>query len=191
MSSQAPSPTPFGGLIRKSWQVLLILSIVEIVLGIVVMAWPGATLRIVGVFFGIFLVVSGISECVVGLSTPLMSGSFRLLSVIAGVLSFILGILCFRDGLGSLAVLGVWVGAGWLMTGFSRLFTFGSLESMPGRSWAIAGAVITILAGIMAIVFPISSVVTLALLGGIALLVVGIVGLVHAIQWKSTVNAIR
>jgi hypothetical protein len=33
--------------------------------------------------------------------------------------------------------------------------------------------------------------VTLALLGGIALLVVGIVGLVHAIQWKSTVNAIR
>ena len=38
MSSQAPSPTPFGGLIRKSWQVLLVLSIVEIVLGIVVMA---------------------------------------------------------------------------------------------------------------------------------------------------------
>ena len=29
-------------------------------------------------------------------------------------------------------VVGVWVGAGWLMTGFSRLFTFGSLESMPG-----------------------------------------------------------
>lgn len=62
---------------------------------------------------------------------------------------------------------------------------------MPGRNWAIAGAVVTILAGIAAIVYPISSVVTLALLGGIALLVVGIVGLVHAIQWKSTVNAIR
>lgn len=191
MSNKAPSPSPFGGIIRKSWQVMLVMSILEILLGIAVMAWPGASLLIIAAMFGAFLIISGISELVVGLSTPQMSSGFRILNVIAGVLSILLGVLCFRGGVfGSLELLGIWVGAGWLMAGFSRLFVFGSLDSMPGKRWAMAGAAITIVAGIVAIVWPVSSVVTLAFMGGIALIVVGGVSLVQALQWKGTVNAV-
>lgn len=182
MTTQTTSP--IEGLVHRSWQVMLVLSILEALLGIAVLAWPGATLKIVGILFGVFLVVSGVSEIVVGLSSPVMSGGFRFLNILTGVLSFILGIVCFREQLASLELLGVWIGIGWLMVGFSRLFIFISLKDLPGRVWAIAGSVIMILAGVLAIVYPITSVVSLTIFGGVWLVILGVIGVVNAFQWR-------
>src|SRR6478609_5660064 len=49
-------------LARRGWWFLLIFGIVAIVIGVVVLAWPSQTLRVVGVLFGIYLLVSGVIE---------------------------------------------------------------------------------------------------------------------------------
>lgn len=191
MATQTQIDTsPFAAIAQKSWQVLLGVGLAEAVLGVIVLVWPGQTLSLVATLFGLFLIFSGIAECVLGISTPAMSGGYRFLNIITGVLSFILGVMCFRSELGSIALLGVWIGVGWIMTGFSRVFTFSSLPSMPGRGWAIAASVLSIIAGMIMVIYPISSVATLALFGGVSLAVIGLVHVFQAFQWRHTVKTL-
>ena len=51
---------PLQQLARSTWQLLLLVGITSIALGVIVLAWPGKTLWVAGVLFGIYLVVSGI-----------------------------------------------------------------------------------------------------------------------------------
>lgn len=187
MSTSTPMPT-FAGLARKSWQILLGLGIAAVVLGVLVLVWPGQSASVIAVLFGLFLLVSGIGEFVVGLSAPLMPGGYRFLNILSGIISFILGAMCFRSELGGVALLGVWIGIGWIMSGFSRLFTFGTMPDIPGRGWMIVGSIVMVVAGVFAITYPVTSVFSLALLGGSWLIVVGIAEIFHAIQWRRAVS---
>lgn len=178
----------FQRFMKKSWQVMLAVGAAEAILGIIILLWPGSTLQVVATLFGLYLMLSGISEVIVGISSKLMSQTFRLLNIIAGVLSFILGVLCFRSEFATYQMLGWWVGAGVVMTGLSGLLTFGNLPKAPGRGWALGGSVICLVAGIVAIMFPVSTVQSLVLFGGIALIVFGAIAIVNALQWRESVS---
>ena len=51
---------PLQQLARSAWQVLLLIGVLAVALGVIVLAWPGKTLFVAGVLFGIYLVASGI-----------------------------------------------------------------------------------------------------------------------------------
>ena len=62
--------------ISKTWGVLLFLGLLSIVIGIVIMAWPGKTVVVVAVILAVWLVVSGIFEIVRGFGRGQGQGVF-------------------------------------------------------------------------------------------------------------------
>ncbi|MFE6923424.1 HdeD family acid-resistance protein [Nocardia sp. NPDC057663] len=179
MTTNTELESPFAALAKKTWQTILVTGLLAVVLGIIVLVWPDKTLLVAGILFGIYMVVSGIFQLIAAF-THLPSTSFRVLSFISGVLSLIIGVFCFRDDLASIVLLGLWIGISWLFRGVAILFAAMSEKGVPGRGWQIFYGIISAIAGVVLIVWPISSLTTLTLVVGIFLIVIGIMEIITA-----------
>lgn len=182
MSFQSDGPIgPVASLFRHVWKALLFIGVCTVVLGILAFVWPGRTAEVVGVIFAIYLFILGIGNVAAGLSAP-MPGLVRALTLVAGVLAIILGVTCLLEAPASVSLLGTFIGIGWLMGGIARL----SFGAMGGglRGLAILSGVLLILGGLVLIISPISSVVTLAWVSGIFLVAGGAAEIGHALALR-------
>ncbi|NEW37386.1 HdeD family acid-resistance protein [Nocardia cyriacigeorgica] len=166
-------------LARAAWQSILVTGLLSVILGILILVWPGKTLLVAGIIFGIYLVVSGLLQLLAAFAAPASTG-MRVLYFITGVLSIVIGVFCFRDELTSILLLGLWIGIGWLFRGIAVAMAALSEPDLPGRGWQGFFGVITAIAGVVLIVWPVESITTLAVVAGIWLIVLGIIEMVTA-----------
>ncbi len=171
--------SPIERLVRAAWWWLLCLGIVAIVVGVIVLAWPSQTLRVVGVLFGIYLLVSGVVEIMMAFA-PGLHGGARFLGVLTGSLSVLLGLISFRGALESILLLALWIGFGWLIRGIARTVVAASEPVLPYRGWQIFGGIVLAIGGVVVIVSPVASVFALAVLCGIWLIITGIWQVIEA-----------
>jgi uncharacterized membrane protein HdeD (DUF308 family) len=47
---------PLQTLARSAWQSVLVTGLLSVILGVMILVWPGKTLLVAGVIFGIYLV---------------------------------------------------------------------------------------------------------------------------------------
>ncbi|MFC8045967.1 HdeD family acid-resistance protein [Nocardia sp. NPDC057353] len=174
---------PVRALARAAWQTILVTGILSVVLGVLILVWPQATLAVAGVLFGIYLLVSGVLQLIAAFGAPASAG-LRVLAFISGVLSIVLGVFCFRDEIASLLLLGIFIGIGWLFRGIGAVVAAVSEPTMPGRGVQGFFGVITAIAGIVLLVWPVSSVATLAWVAGIWLVVIGVMEIATAFGVK-------
>ena len=158
----------------RSWAwARLVLGVLAVILGIVALAWPSATLKVVGFLFGLNLLLMGVTRTVLLLfyapNHPVM---YRVLGIIFSVLVAIVGILCLRNITGSLALLLVVVAIGWMLDGLAEIFV------------AIALGIVALLAGVAILVWPSLGLTAFLLIGattvvfiGLLLVIAGITGL--------------
>ncbi|MGO4635388.1 HdeD family acid-resistance protein [Streptomyces sp. 2RAF24] len=182
-------PGPLAMLAGVAWQALLVAGVIALILGVLVLAWPKATLTVVGVLFGIYLLVSGVLQLVAAFGTHART-SLRVMAFISGTLGILLGLFCFRGATQSLLLLALWIGIGWLFRGIMQTVAAASDPAMPARGWQIALGVVSALAGVVLIVSPLESVAVLTVLGGIWLLVVGVAEIVTAFMVRSRAKLI-
>ncbi|MFE6865129.1 HdeD family acid-resistance protein [Kitasatospora sp. NPDC057692] len=185
----SPVQGPLGLLAKAAWQVLLIAGLVSLGLGIVVFVWPEETLLVVGVLFGVYLLVIGIVQLVAAFGTHATT-AMRVLAFISGTLCVLLGLLCFRSAARSLLLLAIWIGIGWLFRGITQLVAALSDETMPARGWQAFAGVANTLAGVLLIVWPVGSITALTVLAGCWLLILGLIEIVTAFQVRSTAKRI-
>ncbi len=171
-------------LANAAWQILATAGLISIVVGIVVLVWPHATLAVIGVLFGIYLLISGLFQ-LAGAFGSHVPGTMRAVGFVSGALCVLLGLICFRGAAESTLLLALWIGFGWLLQGVMLAAVALSNEDVPARGWQIFLGVITALAGIVLIVSPFGSLTVLAVVAGIWLIVLGLVGVVHAVQLRS------
>ncbi|MFD4351825.1 HdeD family acid-resistance protein [Nocardia sp. NPDC058519] len=183
MTTNTVLGSPFTALAKKTWQTILVTGLLAVILGIIVLVWPGPSLLVAGILFGIYMVVSGIFQLIAAF-THLPSTSFRVLSFISGVLSLIIGVFCFRDDLASIVLLGLWIGISWLFRGVAVLFSALSESGVPGRGWQIFYGIVSALAGVILIVWPITSLATLVWVVGIFLIIIGVMEVITAFGVK-------
>lgn len=174
-------PGPLQMMARGAWQAVLVIGLSAVVLGIVVLAWPHATLAVVGILFGLYLLIAGILQLVAAFGTH-TDTSLRVLAFISGAISIALGLFCFRGRLESILLLAIWIGIAWLFRGISQLAAAASDPLMPARGWQIFAAVIGIIAGIVVLSSPLTSIWVLILFSGIWLIVTGVVEIVTAFR---------
>ena len=173
------SESPLENLARRGWWFLLILGVAAVIIGLVLLIWPSQTLRVVGVLFGIYLLVSGVMEIMLAF-VPGLRGGARFLSALTGVLSILLGLVSFRGAAESILLLALWIGFSWLITGITRAVAAGSSPYRPYRGWQIFGGILLAIGGIIVIVAPFESIFALAVFSGIWLIVIGIWQIVEA-----------
>jgi len=185
------TPHPISGLARHFWMSAILFGLLAVILGVVILAWPGPSIVVAAVMFGVYLVVSGVALVALAFSLPVSTGS-RFLNVISGVLSIILGIFAFRHfGQGyALLLLAIWIGIGFIFRGVTALALAVGDRGFPGRGWAIFFGVISLIAGFVVLAYPFDSIVTLALVVGIWLIVLGVMEVISGFGMRSNVKKV-
>lgn len=172
---------PFHLLGRAAWQVVLMTGVASLVLGILILVWPGPSLLVAGVLFGLYLLISGILQLAAAFGTH-RAASLRVLAFISGSLAILLGLFCFRGPMTSILLLALWIGIGWLIRGITQAVAAAHDPTVPARGWQIFLGLVSFLAGIVLIVFPFTSLAVLTLVAGWWLVVVGVVEIVTALR---------
>jgi uncharacterized membrane protein HdeD (DUF308 family) len=173
--------------LAKSWGLVLVMGILSIVLGILAFGWPGATVVTVAIFFAAWLFVSGIFS-IIGAFTEDASTGMKVLSAIIGVLSVIVGFSLLRTPFQSVEVMIFVLGIFWVSQGIIGFVT--AFEVKKGRNWRLFSSILGVLAGIVVLVYPITSALTLALFGGIWLVILGITQIIAAFELRSAAKAL-
>ncbi|UYG17587.1 HdeD family acid-resistance protein [Brachybacterium huguangmaarense] len=176
---RSPLEDRVRSVVRSGWKWLLALGILSVVVGIIALAWPKGTFAVVGILFGVYLVLTGIGWLAAA-SSPYVNIGSRILDIVVGVLSIVLGVICFMDFAQSIVLLGIWIGIGWLFAGATYLTQVLSWRGAPGRGWAVAGGVLQIIGGLMLLFFPFATVAALVWLFAVWLIVVGALQIGHA-----------
>ena len=161
--------------------------IIALVVGILVLVWPGKTAMVVTAIVGVYLVVVGLGFVGSAFFGRARSGWGRVGHLLLGVLYVVAGVLALVDlaaATVSLAVfLAILVGVMWVMEGVIALTT---LRFAPvSRVWTVLFALLSIVAGVLLFLSPLWAAATLWWLLGIWLVVLGVVQIVRALTWKA------
>ena len=167
-------------LLTATWKMLLVRGAIAIVFGIVLIAWPDATIVVLVVLWGIWALIDGI-----GLATQIFSpgagtgqkvlfGVLALVAIVAGLLAIA------RPGMAATAVtwlLGIWL----IVRGvFELVGAFTSSSTVP-RWLLVLGGLLDLVLGGLFVANPGNSAVAIAVLLGIVALAWGVVFVVLAL----------
>ncbi|MCP3912624.1 MAG: HdeD family acid-resistance protein [Actinomycetia bacterium] len=170
------------------WRWNLVGGIVSIIVGIVVLAWPGRTLLVLAVLFGIQLILMGLTLIVTRALVSESAGRL-VLGIIGGVLAILLGLATFRAPGRTLALLALFLGAAWLVSGLMETIEGIVDQTMENRGWHIIVGGITTLAGIVVMSAPLESLLALAVWGGVLMIILGAVRCAGAFQLRRLAEA--
>ena len=166
------------------------IGVVSVVLGVIVLVWPKATLLVVAIVFGLQLIAAGAVRISVTRELPADPGWVRPVSIALGVLTVVAGIIClFRPGT-SLVVIAILIAAGWIAEGVAALaHGFAAGRSAGARVFLLVFGAISVIAGIVVAVWPGETLVILTRVGGILLIVLGVAELVTVFVARRAVRA--
>jgi uncharacterized membrane protein HdeD (DUF308 family) len=173
--------------VGSHWGLVLLMGILSIIIGVLAITQTAATLITIAIFFAAWLFVSGIVSVIQAFTRDATTGA-RILSLIIGLLSIIVGFALLRSPFQSLEVLIFVLGVVWVAQG---IVTFVSaFERKEGRNWGIFMGILGVVAGIIVLEYPAMSAATLALFGGIWLIILGGMQIYAAFQLRRVAKAV-
>lgn len=152
----------------------------SLVLGILVLVWPEATLKVGAVLFGIQLVILGAVRAALGAFAHALEPWVRAVHVLTGLLVAIAGIVCIRHPVLTIAVIVLTIAVGWLVDGVALIVA--GANSTTGRWPALVAGGITVVAAIVLLVWPVESTGFMLTLGGWLLVLIGLVSMI-GVPW--------
>lgn len=177
-------------LLPHLWKSTLLSGILAVILGILVLVWPGITILVAAIFFGAYLLVTGIAQVIFAFSLHVSAGG-RVLLFISGAAALILAVLCFRSLQDSILLLAIWIGVGFIFRGVATAVSAISDPTLPGRGWEIFFGVLNLIAGIVLLALPFESLWLLTLVAGISLIVLGVFEVVSAFGIRKAAKAVE
>jgi uncharacterized membrane protein HdeD (DUF308 family) len=172
MQPEEPGPQlPPGFSAATGWQAMVFVGVVTVILGLVVALHPTGSLNVIAVLLGVLLVISGIFDLVRVFDS---SESHRVWLAIAGLALVVIGVVLIRHLNLTVALVGLVIGISWIVQGLAALVT--AFSGGPGerRGWWIFFGLISLIAGIVVVAVPTTSVTVLAVLVGIWFIVTGL-----------------
>jgi uncharacterized membrane protein HdeD (DUF308 family) len=167
-----------------SWRATFVIGFCSLILGLIVAFRPTESLTVITVLLGILAIFSGVFHIVDAVESP---PGARVWPAIAGVLFIVVGIVMIRHLRFSLAVIGLFIGFTWVIQGVAAL-VLGLSGDRQGtflsRWWPVIFGVVSLVAGIVVISTPVSSIAVLATFLGIWFAVMGVFEMVDALVWR-------
>src|SRR5271166_3257649 len=119
-------------LLTHLWKSTLVSGVLTVVLGVLVLMWPGISIIAASVIFGVYLLVSGVAQVIFAFSPHVGTGA-RILLFLSGAASLILAVLAFRH-LGqeyAILLLAIWIA----VDGIGHKFTWRSRTGLGDLRW--------------------------------------------------------
>lgn len=155
--------------------------LIALIAGVLILFWPVRTAMAITVLVAIYAVAAGVVYVAIGIWSRTRGGWSRAGNIILGVLFVIAGVVAFMNIAATAAalaiVLGIVIGAVWLVEGIVTLTT---LSGATSKGWRVFAAIVSILAGIAMLWSPLWGIEFLYWLAGISLVVIGVVQIVRA-----------
>ena len=178
------------GRIGRHWGWLLFFGILMVIAGIFAVAWPGPTVIVLAILFGIQILVSGIFSFINAFAAD-ESGGMRVWNVILGLLGIVIGLYAIRHIIVSVVALALLIGIYWVAYGIAQIYAAIAHRELPHRGWMGFTGALSVIAGIIVIAWPGPSLVTLALVLGIWLIIYGIMEITLAFRVRSAIGHVR
>lgn len=162
------------GAVRNTY---IFAALAGIVLGIILLVWPAATIDVAGILLGLGLIASGLFRLYESFAATFLSGGYRFALALLGLLIIWAGGVVLFSPDNRVWFLAVFIGIGWIFQGFGYFFgpTTGSRHA--SKIWAIISGLISIAAGIIMLVWPALGLATFVWVAGILLIVVSVASL--------------
>ncbi|MEW1835213.1 DUF308 domain-containing protein [Microbacterium sp. NPDC079995] len=182
MSAQGSVRAVVGG-IRGA---LLIGGVLAVVVGILILVWPGKTAMVVAGIIAAWAVAAGVVNIAIGLLSRTAGSWARVGHIALGSIFVIGGVVAFTNlGLAAETLatfLGALVGILWIVEGVVALTT---LRGTRSRGWTIAFAVLSLVAGVVILFAPIWGALVLWLWMGVSLILLGVIQIVRAARLRT------
>lgn len=141
---------------KNTWWLFLMRGIILVFFGIAAIIWPAITFKILVLMFALFIVIDGVIDIV---SSLLGIGKIKMwfLVLMAGVLEVLIGIFVFRNPGLSLALFIFLIGASFIGGGILRVIAaFDSAYKDKGKVLYIVTGILSVIAGILVVLHPVS-----------------------------------
>lgn len=173
--------------VGRSWWLLLAVGVLTVALGLACLIWTSATVTVLAVLFGLYLLVSGVFQ----LAQSFSRSAHRALLAISGILSIVLGVYMFKaiHNDNEAQLLALFIGIAWLFRGLTELIVGLQSKGVDGRGWLITGGLLMILGAIVIFVYPSLAIGTIVVITGIMFIVLGVSEIVGAFQIKKLAAA--
>jgi uncharacterized membrane protein HdeD (DUF308 family) len=168
--------------VSRAWGWALFFGIFTLVIGILVMVWPTETLKVLTILFALQLFVMGIYSLVKSFSAE---NQHKMWTVFLGIFSIIVAVIVLRNVITTIAVVGFIIGLYWIIHGIIQFVMSVGDKTYPSRGWTIFMSIVTVIAGIIVVAWPVKSLTALAWLIGIWFVVLGILGIILAFVVRS------
>lgn len=170
---------------KDVWWVLLVRGVVALAFGIVALAWPHATVKVLIVVVGIFWIVDGLMSAIRAIQARAVVRSW-VWWLAGGLVSVAAGIVLFAwPGLTALAfayLMGIWA----ILVGLLEII--GSFQVMAnGGEWlgSMVAGVIALVFGLILVIWPGSGITGLMWLVGTFAIIFGVLFVIGAVKVRS------
>ncbi|WP_432118344.1 HdeD family acid-resistance protein [Streptomyces sp. bgisy032] len=170
----------------RSWTWLLASAVATLVPGVLLLVWPEATLQVVAVLVGLYLLAAGVFRFVETFAR--IEQGHRLPSLLLAVLFVLAGVLCLRNPLQTITALSLIVGLVWLVSGMLTLYTALAATDLPHRGFVLGVAVLALVAGVVVLALPAESARALTRLLGLWLVLLGLAEAGLAFAWRAALR---
>jgi uncharacterized membrane protein HdeD (DUF308 family) len=179
-----------SSLILSTWRkVSLVVGLASLVLGLILLFWPGKTLMVIAALVGVWLVVLGISriaDAVTGRTAGTVSRGF---SALAGVIYIVAGILVLANLEASLRFLAILFGVILVASGLSEIIAgISRFRGAGATTLALLMGLVNIAAGVLVLFWPDITLLALAWIAALWLILLGILQLYFAYQVGKAAN---
>jgi uncharacterized membrane protein HdeD (DUF308 family) len=169
--------------LKKGWWLFLLSGIIGVLIGGLLIFWPGATISVVTAIVGFFMIVTGVIRFFVAVLDSHTQD--RWLMAIAGILGIALGVVVMKNPEGTIKVIALIVAIFWLISGLVDLFRGLTNSSLPDRTLRIVVGVMSALFGLVILIWPAITIGVFAVLVGIYAVFFGILEIIAAFQIKN------
>jgi uncharacterized membrane protein HdeD (DUF308 family) len=163
--------------VGRSWGWVLFFGFLTLVIGILVMVWPDATLKVFALLFGLQLLVVGIYRLVKSFSA---GQQHRVWSILLGIIAIFLGVLVLRNIWSTVVLLTAILGVYWIISGIVDFIMAVGDKAYPQRGFTIFLAIVQFIAGIVIVAYPAESATAMSWLLGLWFVILGVIGIVLA-----------
>ena len=169
---------------KNSWWLLLVLGVISVIIGGLLIFWPGATITVVTMIVGFFMIVTGVVRFFVAVFDS--HSQDRWLMVFAGIVGIVLGVVVMKNPEGTIKIIALIVAIFWLIAGLVDFFRGLTNSELPDRSARIVFGLMSAIFGVVILVWPAITIGVFAILAGIYAVFFGILEIIAAFQAKSS-----
>ena len=174
----------FPGLAKKIWIFAIIRGVLAIIFGLIALFAPIATAIVLAIVIGAYAIVTGVFDIIEAIRHR--GSSSMVLRIVLGVVSILFGMLVLVWPGISLAILVIMVAIWAIIIGALQIVSSVRHRAVPnsGWVWGIIGGALSVLFGILVLIWPGTGLVTIIWIIGIWAIVWGIILIVLGVQLR-------